>query len=939
MLNKRRLSYLLIALCVCCFYANKMAAEGISAVADILRDNAQRMMQEKVYVHTDNKCYFIGDTIWYKAYVVKAADMTPTDMSRILYVELLDPSGMVVERQSVIVSADGLGDGGFALPDSIYTGFYELRAYTRWMLNFNCERVDYTRSNAWMFYNYQMASDFFRRWSGSYSRVLPIYARPDSAGDYSVKRMYQRFKTRLQPQAKERLLMCFYPEGGNMVKGLTSKVAFEITDQDGAAVNISGQLMQGSKVLGQFKTTHHGRGFMTVTPGDQSLTAAVRWKDKDYQFPLPKATESGAVIGVNDGAVTIRHAGMPADRQYGLSVMCRGVFSKIVPVDIPSAQQSASREIVIPLDSLPTGVNDITLFDDQSRIIADRLLFVNNHDLDHNHITIETPLKSQYAPYEQVTMQMTALGLSHLSFSVCDTRSDETTYDNGDMLTDLLLSSELKGFVANPAYYFEADDDTHRQALDLLMLVQGWRRYKWEVMADTAAVLRYSPEQTLTIEGGVYKPHVVDDIDPVTIGSWRKGQLTSNIFEEEEETTDTSIDPQEQSDEAEEVSAFDADALTTYRQPEGNGMYDGNDYYREVNRKGLKKEVYVEAELSIGNQIFGGTQMTTDGGRFIIQVPPFYGIGIVNMKAYSPNDSVKKNMLSRSDKNIMREDAAPDYYVKRDLFWPRFTRSYDYYEDHLPEQGFFLDTLSTLSMENDEHMLANVDVKGRRRGKRAIDLTKPAYVCDAYDIYNDITDCGLSYGMFDMSAFPRQVAWVLFGNMGRNKKFNVDGRIGNHIYYRTYNPEEFKMSYDWDNKNPVAIFNDLKLRRLDNIRIYTDYDIRNRENDVFYSSMEADATVVMQPFENDGTRPVFRDRHFLYYGITEPIDFYSPDYSTMTPEAATDHRRTIYWNPNVAVDEEGRAEVSFYNNSHTTRFRLSAAGVASDGKIYRINVK
>ena len=115
----------------------RIAAGSLDDVRQALLLSSQTQVQEKVYVHTDNECYFVGDTLWYKAYVVRADQLVPTDMSRILYVELLTPDGLLVERQHIIISSNGYTCGQFALPDSLYSGYYELRAYTRWMLNFN----------------------------------------------------------------------------------------------------------------------------------------------------------------------------------------------------------------------------------------------------------------------------------------------------------------------------------------------------------------------------------------------------------------------------------------------------------------------------------------------------------------------------------------------------------------------------------------------------------------------------------------------------------------------------------------------------------------------------------------------------------------------------------------------------------------------------------
>ena len=95
--------------------------------------------QEKVYLHLDNTCYFLGDTLWYKGYVMRSDRGTLTDLSKILYVELLTPDGYSVERQQLEME-DGTAHGMFVLKDTLYAGYYELRAYTRWMLNFGqCE--------------------------------------------------------------------------------------------------------------------------------------------------------------------------------------------------------------------------------------------------------------------------------------------------------------------------------------------------------------------------------------------------------------------------------------------------------------------------------------------------------------------------------------------------------------------------------------------------------------------------------------------------------------------------------------------------------------------------------------------------------------------------------------------------------------------------------
>ena len=163
------------------FLFSLLSVQGVQAgslddIRQALEESSVSQVQEKVYVHTDNQCYFVGDTLWYKAYVVRADNLQPTDMSRILYVELLSPDGVLVERQQIIVAPDNYTCGQFVLTDSLYSGYYELRAYTRWMLNFNVSRHKYTVQETWKFFNRQMCADYYRLWDGLYSRVFPVYS-------------------------------------------------------------------------------------------------------------------------------------------------------------------------------------------------------------------------------------------------------------------------------------------------------------------------------------------------------------------------------------------------------------------------------------------------------------------------------------------------------------------------------------------------------------------------------------------------------------------------------------------------------------------------------------------------------------------------------------------------------------------------------------------
>ena len=909
-----------------------------------LAEGGERQVQEKVYVHTDNQCYFVGDTLWYKAYVVRADDLCPTDMSRLLYVELLSPDGLLVERQTVIVSPTGFTCGQFALRDSLYSGYYELRAYTRWMLNFNVRHHYYRRDNTWWFYSKQMAADYFRVWDGLYSRVFPLYSKPETAGNYDARRMYQRPKTRLPRKKSDELRVTFFPEGGHLVQGVENRVAFEVTDQHGEAVNIKGTVSAGDGPDVGISTEYMGRGMFVVTPTQKRLKAHFKWHDKEWTASLPKAEAQGIALRVDDGRLKALAQNLPRDREYGLSVMCRGRlahFAAFSPGD-------EGTDIALPVDELPTGVNEVTLFDDDGRIWADRLFFVNHHDYDSLLITSDIEATRTLSPYEQVSVAVQlppAAAPATFSLSIHDTNTDEPTYDDGTIMTDLLLSSDLRGFVARPAHYFEADDEQHRRHLDLLMMVQGWRKYKWKELADTTRQMRYLPETTLTIEGAVYTTLDFFDVEPDEVENWQDGVgMVNNKTDDGMDSNTEGIPGAPEEDiigNSWDNAVADNTGTTDISTIEYGSMNDVNTHLG-VNHGNLRHEVLVEAEIAAGGKFVGGIQKT-EKGRFLFQVPPFYGTAYLNMKAYKENDSIKKSMGSHKDRTLADERAFPDYYVKRDLFWPVFTHDYTFYEKHQPDydEEQLIDTLSVWSMENDVHQLGNIDVKGHRRGRRRIDWKKPAYVMDAYDVYNEITDRGLSFGRYDMRLFPLQVCRLLYGNMNRHVTYNVDGRLAGHTYWRNYSPlsgvggEAERAGLFRANRTGTWVYNQLHLKRLQDIRVYSDFEPRTEDSLMVQESLSADVTVDMVNIPADGVQPTFRDRHIVFHGINMAEDFYQPDYSGCLPGSLPpDYRRTLYWNPNAVSDEQGRFTATFFNNGKETRIKMTAAGVTSGGQLF-----
>ena len=904
----------MLAVAMLVLHVATASADALDNLANAMRNDAQ--IQEKVYVQTDNTCYFVGDTLWYKAFVLRADDHRPTDMSKILYVELLSPDGVLVERQRVIVSPKGMTCGQFALPDSLYSGYYEIRAYTRWMLNFNVSQKNYTRDDKYKFYSNQMAKDYFRDWEGLYSRVLPVFSKPATAGDYDGKYMYGRPKQEMEYVEKPRLEVSFYPEGGNLVEGKTCRMAFEITDRDGQALSLKGQLSDGTPLAAGYL----GRGIVTFVPNGQK--ASFEWNGKTWDFDLPKAQPTGVAMQYNDGKVSWENVGVQV---AAVAVTCRGRLRYF--------ERTSHNEAVIPADSLSSGVNELLLLDSEARILASRLFFADRGDAVQT-INVSSD-KLDYMPFEPINISVTgAQPHMPLALSVRDRRTDDTSYDDGNMYTELLLCSDLRGFIPSPAYYFSSSEPSRRNDLDLLLMVQGWRRY------ERVPMLRYTPEHTLTYEGTVNKMLGVDilDINDIEGLDSHESVADESIRRAQDAVTEGGVDMMGQSVETSgddtNAKAADEAAKAESEVADDNAELQTEPTYLGVNHGNLKKEVLVEAELVKDGVTCGSVQKTSDGGHFVFELPPFYGKAVLFVKAYNEKDSLKKSMAVGNDKDRLNEEAYPDFYVKQDLFYPVFPHPYSWYQTHQPEwRNMMIDDgmdMAEGSKLDGDHTLSTVKVDAKRRSRRAVDFRKPAFVIDAYELYNIATDRGLSWGLPNMGTFPSVACFTVYANMNRYRDYNIRAFLDNsYVFYQNFSSHIATIR----NRSNAAVFRDLHLRRIQNFRFYTDFEPRNADAWHTESLNLEDVTLVYELLPDDGTRYTYRDRRYLFDGFARPQAFYSPNYSNAKPQQGQDYRRTLYWNPNAMPDDDGNFNVTVYNNGKETRVRVNAEGITSDGKV------
>lgn len=953
MKNTSRLIFLLL-LCLFRLTALAQAPTTLDGWAERLKKFGQTLPQEQVFIHLDNTCYFLGDTIYYKAYL-RSSTGTPSRLSKVLYTELLNQDGYLVQRQ-LIEMKEGQGNGSFVLQDTLYGGYYEMRAYTRWQLNWGeCEHPHVKQMQQW-FFNRRMENEFFRDYEKLYSRVFPVYDKPMTPGDYdhfmTLRPLRRQFKAENEPLKAEVTLL---PEGGHLVAGVSNRVAFEVNDEEGMHLDGTVTLTdeQGTKVA-EARTEKRGRGTLEFTPAASGkYTALFTWKSGTAKQVMPVAESDGVALRIEQQggkvSVTALTAGVCSTTKLGLTIMNQGVMQ-----DFRELGTGSSLTAELDASALKCGVCQATVFDEDGRIYADRLFFVRGEE--GGRLTFDGIPTDTAEPFSQ--MNLTVKGGkagSTVSLAVRDASNMEYTHDNGNILTEMLLSSQIRGFVEKPGYFFEADDAEHNRALDLLLMIQGWRRYDWHTMATPKAfVLNHMPEQTQRMMGEVNNYTAQDVEDEFTkanegdlVGGERKPEHFGTVLQKEGTDKSTLQQMQEGSN---DNDMSDNATINTYGI---ESKFAARDRFH-AKEAPLKREVLVHASFKRkGTQGVDG-EMLTEQGRFSIDSPRFFEQCIMELCAsdsvlWPQKDKEKGHYWMASAVNSHGQPNYPEFYVRMNKIFPRFVKPYTWYQCNLAEVPSG-SALAPEWMNDGSRTLGTVTVGAKKSRYTKFNASKPAFVVDAYEAFNETVDAGLCPGYFlGHGRFIVDVARTYIGDMNRDREYDIQLRLDSKLTSYQTAREYSKTQTSSNSANAVGIapmptessnisdedinkFN--KLTNIDKVYIYTDYSPR-REGDKHYDGdNQPMVTVDLRSYPSQGMRPTYRDRHFILSGFSSPEEFYQPDYSKRPLPETKDYRRTLYWNPDLTLDDNGEANVSFYNNSQRTQISVSAEGMAGDGTLY-----
>ncbi len=441
--------------------------------------------QQKVYLHIDKDKYDVSERVWFKAYVVNATNHHPDSISTNLYVDLINPSGYIVQTE-LLKLENGVANGDFAFQDTVPEGFYRIRAYTNWMRNLD--------ENYFFSHDIYVANPHFK----TYATREAVHAI--------------RHSHRKNARLAQKMDIRFLPEGGNLLNGVENRVAFKAINALGHPVEVEGRLLdrKGREIL-TFKSIHDGMGTISFTPetGNRYNAYVKTSESGESKFSLPEGIDMGIVIRADFAGkdsikvqivTNLGHGNMPENTRYFLLAHTRGKPVTWAEFDLKDSVRTA----VFAKNLFPSGITQFTLFNAEQRPVSERLVFINHED--HLNISI-TPSESLMAKRKKVTatIQVRDPEGNPVSgqFSLSVVKSSEIT-SGRNILTNLLLTSDIKGYVEKPDFYFNGWNAGKEKLLDLVMMTNGWRRFNWNtVLLNQKLPAKYAVEHGIEISGKI----------------------------------------------------------------------------------------------------------------------------------------------------------------------------------------------------------------------------------------------------------------------------------------------------------------------------------------------------------------------------------------------------------------------------------------------------
>jgi len=830
----------------------------------------EKYPQEKVYLQFDKLWYAIGDTLWYKGYVTY--NNAPSPVSKILYVEVFDNTGRIIKRQTVPVE-DGDAYGDIVLNGDFPSEKYHVRAYTSWMMNFD---------PSFYFYNdIDVGLD------------EPAQDRTTSVGDSS------------------NYFVEFFPEGGDLIAGLTSLVAFKAFDQNGLPVNIKGKIQDSSgKTIEEVQTMHNGMGSFIIHPLSGKHYSVVVEDNNGTKklFPLPDIKSSGIVFHAQtvssfkgDSVYFRTSRSIIARESYQHLIICsemQGISDfNYINFDEETAGNYNNRIIdaptPLPVEQFPSGILHLSVFNESGEVLAQRLVFLH-HDRQEEDAELQGTALN-FAPHSKnvFTLRVPADLKGNYSVSVTDADTEKQRTYNGNILSDLLLTRDVKTYINDPDWYFEENSQQKAKALDLVMLTSRWSRFSWEkILADKFPSLKYYPEQSLLIKGRAFA------VKDKTAKPLVNGEVPIMI--------------REQNGSLKHILSVPVDSMG-YFTLTNLDFYDTATIYvkNEAEKKSKIQDIRVQFDHN-----------AVDSIRYAM-LPDYTGnfsgkrINIARSSGVEKNkleDTVAGNRqdLSHKDKAVLNPvtvrakikthtDSTIAGYATGAFANPNdWSLNYDFTNDRV---AAFTNHMNVL-----QYIIANV----------------PGLQVYYRPYSQDQTSLSVN------SSVP-YIAWRMTSSLFINTDFYQ--RVLANVPAFFLNEQQLTGEGAGDYGAAIDLLQSIPLSNVALIRVFPP------GTKPMVSGNSPNGIIAIYTINKrevrDGYRGNFFDRA-KKVGYSVAHHFSSPDYDGRKNISIPDMRSTLYWNPTLKTDSISHTAVfSFYNNDVTRRFHVVIEGIDKNGKIVR----
>ena len=814
--------------------------------------------QEKLHVSTDKDSYIAGDTIWLRAHCADAATHRPVAASRYVYVELRDDRGSLVRRIKLL-SRDSVYSGYLPTQSLERFGDYSLTAYTLYMRNPGPEY-------------------FFKKpltiWPYQESRRTQRNTSVRKVSDFDVS---------------------FFPEGGYLIDGYDCCVAFKALGDDGGSVEVTGVLKNDrEEVVDTLRTLHGGMGCLRFTAhtGERYYAECTMAGGKTERFDLPASNNLACVLRVlqteRDFTVMVQ-SGRPLPKGLRLLVHCRGnlCYFREWNDDLPS--------LIFERDKLPGGVLQILLLDKAGNALSERLVFNRGEELATTDMQVQGSLKQR----TKVTLAVTATdpdgGPAAGDFSIAVTdRAAVPSATSGSIYSTLLLTSELRGTIETPDWYFEGRDAARVTALDALLLTQGWRRYDVpELMKKEYVEPQYPLEVGQEITGRISKS-----------GLWNRRKKLSRyemrmIVPSLHYVTKCAVD---------DTGAF---ALNGFDFPDST-LY--------VLRPAAVRGSMPEATVKVARDSFPevGTLPRVPAQE---QKKPYIAQARYYIEQRGQTDM----------RNILIDTVYVTHHKRLESTRPEHrlaARTWTAEQIKESGAGTILDFIARMP---------GMSVVGRQVSYRGY---RPGFMVDGrleetVGEMNPVrafrsTGMGRNHKtQTRLPPIPDPGGWIDFTGMNYSNTNSAQQSTGG-------NKRQIQYIDDFDNVPDILYYP---------LEIVSRIDLIEGGNMVLWGvSHWKQAGIISITTKkgkelDDATRTLpARDVEFVSpLGYQTPAEFYAPAYATEKARRSMvpDYRTTLYWNPTVKLDDTGQATVEFYTSDAPADYDITIEGITQTGKIVR----